>query len=420
MTSDEPGWRYGTRRRGDELVIRDLWQGLFGPNAWLTILLGAGGFMVPMWWNVACWMAVPLVAARFHPFVRFGPESVRWRNWFRVRQIPIEAVERLDVTNDNHRSWVPVVTATADRSRAGRSSARFVSTMSYRRAKADVVAAEIRRWADGHSIEHDLRPGLMTWSLAPPSEDGRDDRAARVRRRRRNLLAALPIVLGAVFAAHRVLRTAFEPRADVAPWTSFDMPRFDIGPSGADAGVWDAVGGSGRQPVVVTADWATGRLDVVDTSSSPTDWTYALRWSEADGRSSTLRVSSPDPDTPQPNASQRAEQLVWSSGKQGDERALVMVERSTCSPDEAVPRSVRLVLTDEIGDVVGDIVLAAGDSDPCRGSAHAVSDETLVDVLRSLMICTSTGPDARRSASCAPLPIDAATIRAGAAVLFDD
>ncbi len=32
--TNRSAWRYGTRRSGEVLVVRDPWQGLFGPNAW--------------------------------------------------------------------------------------------------------------------------------------------------------------------------------------------------------------------------------------------------------------------------------------------------------------------------------------------------------------------------------------------------
>ena len=102
-------WRCGTRRTGEVLEVRDRWQGLLGPVGWLPLLLltsvaisiaavimtdgctRVAGFLVA----VLCIPLVPYTALRFYPLVRFGPVVIQWRNWFRFKEVPTAAVQRL-------------------------------------------------------------------------------------------------------------------------------------------------------------------------------------------------------------------------------------------------------------------------------------------------------------------------------------
>jgi hypothetical protein len=249
-----------------------------------------------------------------------------------------------------------------------------------------------------------------------PYDPASDDR--RWYRDRRFVLAR---VLGLVFAAVALVMTLLrddDRRPDIPEISAVDFSALFDAPGGANSAAWGAVGQSAVQPVVFPAQWATGEVEVVDARTSATDWTYTLVWSESDGRSSSLRISSPSPTMSPLTPDQLAQDVVWSSGTTGDGRALVMLERSTCGePTDEPPRSLRLVLTDRAGDVVGEITLAAGAGDPCQARPHAVSSDELIDALRSLTICTTTGTGPTESTECASLPINSADIRAGAEVL---
>lgn len=416
-------WRFGTRRVGDVLIVRDRWQGLFGANFWLTVLLVAGVFAAPGPWRLVCGAAIPVVACRFHPFVHFAPDTVRWRNRFRVKEIPTARITRLEITNYNPPTWVPVVSAELEGPGTWWRSANFVSTFSFREAAARVIAAEIETWAIENRIESDLPAHVMMWHVVPPSPSDRDDPASvseRWARGRWKLsVLVLSTVLGAIALVMTLLRD--EERPDIPRFTAEDFPVLFGVPGGANAAAWGAVGQSAVQPVVFPAQWATGEVEVVDARTSATDWTYTLVWSENDGRSSSLRISSPPPTMSRLTPDQLAQDVVWSSGTTGDERALVLLDRSTCGePSDEPPRSLHLVLTDRTGDVVGDITFAAGTGDPCQAPPHAVSSDELIGALRSLTICTTTGTGPTESTECAYLPINSVDIRAGAAVIAGD
>ena len=174
--------RNGTRRVGETLEVRDVWQGLFGPNAWLTITLAslaAAAICLALaipddviqfaLLAVASTASLIVVQLRFCPFVELGPEVIRWRNRFAVAQIPTSCVTRLVIENYNLRAWVPVVVAICDPKLAGRRRpVRFVATFSYRPAVARVIAAEMQAWADEHHIRSELRAEDMVWKSRPP------------------------------------------------------------------------------------------------------------------------------------------------------------------------------------------------------------------------------------------------------------
>lgn len=90
-------WHSGTRRIGEVLEVRDRWQGLLGPNVWLVVLLTLGAAASPGGWRLVSGAALVLVALCFYPVVRFGPETVRWRNWFRFKEIPTASIQRLGI-----------------------------------------------------------------------------------------------------------------------------------------------------------------------------------------------------------------------------------------------------------------------------------------------------------------------------------
>jgi hypothetical protein len=116
--------------------------------------------------------ALIVVVFRFYPMVRFGPETIRWRNRFRFKVVPTGSVRRLGVENFNSKAWVPVVVAYLDRGGFRRQSARFVATFSYRRDVAQVIAKEVLAWASEHAIPADLPPDLMVWRIKQPETVG--------------------------------------------------------------------------------------------------------------------------------------------------------------------------------------------------------------------------------------------------------
>lgn len=177
------GWHYGTRRVGETLEIRDRWQGLFGPNVWLLLLLALGAFRFTLMsfeegrstaalvaLAALCGGLLVFVAARCYPYVRLDAETIRWRNWFFVKETTTARVKLFDIGNYNERAWVPVITAHLGGRVFGRQSARFVATFSFRRRVAVVIASEIRLWAADHGIPSDLTPEFMTWRLKDPRE----------------------------------------------------------------------------------------------------------------------------------------------------------------------------------------------------------------------------------------------------------
>ena len=172
-------WRHGTKRDHDVLTVRDRWQGLFGPNAWLQVLLALGAGITAPTGTVPFLAAMALIALLFHTVVRYVTDVIRWRNRFFWKHLPTGDVGYLTIDNTNTRSWVPTVTAEVrpDSSRRWWPS-RFVATFSYRRAVAETVASEIDRWAALRSIEHDLRPEYLTWRLSEP-KGWREAQAAR-------------------------------------------------------------------------------------------------------------------------------------------------------------------------------------------------------------------------------------------------
>ncbi len=208
-------WRFGVRRTGAVLEIRHRWQGFFGPNAWLTIPFGViAGFSLrdgltrpvcdptdtrvlefgdstmasptcdsmltrlrapddlllsSLWIALGCTAALAFVGFRFFPVVQFGTHTIRWRNWFRWKEIPTSSVQRFSVTNYNARAWVPAVTAEWDTKYSSRSR-RFIATLAFRREVAELVSTAVAAWAADHSIDADLPAELMVWSLGGPQK----------------------------------------------------------------------------------------------------------------------------------------------------------------------------------------------------------------------------------------------------------
>ncbi|MDO8389174.1 MAG: hypothetical protein Q7V57_01695 [Actinomycetota bacterium] len=174
--------RGGTRRVGETLEVRDLWQGLFGPNAWLTITMAALAVASAFFalaipedviqfasLAVVCTALLVVVPLRFYPFVQFEPEVIRWRNRFAVAQVPTASVKRFAIENYNPRAWVPVVVADCDSKLAGRRRpVRFIATFSYRPSVARVIAGEVQAWAEEHQIQSDLEAERMVWRSSPP------------------------------------------------------------------------------------------------------------------------------------------------------------------------------------------------------------------------------------------------------------
>jgi hypothetical protein len=131
--------------------------------------LAFGAAVSPGWWRLISGAVLVLVALCFYPVVRFGPETVRWRNWFRFKEIPTASIQRLGIENYNYKAWVPVVSADLDGKRAGRGSARFVATFSYRGTTADRIASEVQAWASEHTIPADeVEAESMTWRMTDP------------------------------------------------------------------------------------------------------------------------------------------------------------------------------------------------------------------------------------------------------------
>ena len=177
-------WIAGTRRVGEHLEVRDRWQGLFGANAWLTTVLVAGATGSALasveaggsdrlglgLVSLALVLLLLVTVLRFHPVVRFGPETIEWRNRFGLKAIPTSSVEGLGLETANVRSWVPVVVAFTDR-KLFKQRAKFLATFSYRRRVAEVVAAQVQRWADEQAIPADLRPASMVWRFNEPKPE---------------------------------------------------------------------------------------------------------------------------------------------------------------------------------------------------------------------------------------------------------
>lgn len=120
------------------------------------------------WIAFACVVALIFVVTRCYPVVQFGPKVIRWRNWFRWKEVPTASVGSLGVEHYSGNGWVPVIVADLDRERAGRRSARFVATFSYRRKAASTIASEVSNWANDRSIPCELRPDVMTWRFKDP------------------------------------------------------------------------------------------------------------------------------------------------------------------------------------------------------------------------------------------------------------
>ena len=163
------GWESGTRWRGTTLEVRDRWQGLFGPNAWLTVFLALGVAVVPGWWRLAPLAALVAVALCCYPVAHFGPETVQWRNRFVRQSIPTAMIQRLTVENFNPRAWVPAVAAETRRGGSGTRSVHFVATFSYRKSVAQRIATEVQAWASEQEIPATgVNPDLMHWRFAEP------------------------------------------------------------------------------------------------------------------------------------------------------------------------------------------------------------------------------------------------------------
>jgi hypothetical protein len=201
-------WRHGVQRTGETLVVRDRWQGLFGPNGWLTMPLFAVGAvgawgsitrlvcdpsdrqlldfgdlqvgdsqisvptcdskvtrfrgvdeldMTSVWITVACALALAFVALRFYPIVSFGPQILRWRNWFRWKETSTDRIAGLDLLNYNSRAWVPAV-AVVMKGRIWRSQAHDSSQRSG-------IASSLRRRSPRRSI-----PGPTSAESRQPSD----------------------------------------------------------------------------------------------------------------------------------------------------------------------------------------------------------------------------------------------------------
>jgi len=117
--------------------------------------------------RVAIGVTLLFVGLRFYPFVRFAPDTVRWRNWFRCKEIPVSSIKGLSIENYNHKAWVPVVVAETGADRTGRSN-RFVATFSYRRSVAMAIASEMRSWAGERAIPCHVSADRMYWRRRDP------------------------------------------------------------------------------------------------------------------------------------------------------------------------------------------------------------------------------------------------------------